>query len=127
MVDMSSLNFTDNTPINPVTQMINSVELTGADAPADTGSAFQQAGAGNFDMGIGTGIQTSSKVTAVNANVTAGGYIYTPGNGNGGSAGYYTFGDGSSGFDPTTEWSAIFCDPSQNPIWGDGACLGDSR
>jgi len=127
MVDMSTLTFNDNTPINSATQMINSVELTGTDAPANSDTVFQQAGAGNFDMGIGTGIQTSRELATVNANVTAGGYIYTPGTGPGGSGGYYSFEDGSGGFDPTTEWSAAFCDPSQNPIWGDGACLGDSR
>lgn len=129
MLDMSALTFNDDTPINPATQMINSVELTAADAPKNIIGAFQQLGVGNFDMGIGTGV-TVSRDLIVSEYVNAGGYTYTPGTGPydyGGSGGVYSFGDGSGAtYDPTTEWSTTYCDPSQNPDWGDGACLGDS-
>ena len=78
------------------------------------------------DFNINTTSQVDGYGFMANPNVTAGGYTYTTGSGNGGSGGTYAFTGGGIGFDETVDWAGM-CDPSQNTNWsGNGACTDDS-
>ena len=115
--DMRNKTFSDRTPIDP-DRNINTMELTGPDAPGSDipTSTFggQTRVDGNFD--ISTDGQT--------LRITAGAYTWSQGSGPGNSDGtwtYYANGPGAAptiGFDPTSgiNWESFY-DPAQNPVW----------
>lgn len=92
-LDMSALGYTgtQNTP----GAIVNKLVVTSPGLPA---------GSANFDIAN----------FAATRNVTGGRYTYTPGTGDGGSAGKYSYAGG-----PLTttviDWPS-FCDPAQNPV-----------
>ncbi|HHM06248.1 MAG TPA: hypothetical protein ENJ19_11005 [Gammaproteobacteria bacterium] len=89
--DMRSIDYKDISTAAPI---INTVSLTGPNAPEDM-----------VDFNVGTGSQ--------NGHITAGRYTYTPGPGTLGSEGSYTYWEGDVNVEGV-DWSA-FRDPAQNP------------
>lgn len=104
-MDMRGKNYSDITPINTATSVVNTLVLTGA---------TRQGTEGDYD------IQTD----ALTSRLSAGGFTYTPGSGNGGSGGVYTWSDSVDNFQPMNRNYAGYCNPAQNPNWsGNGACV----
>jgi len=105
-LDMRNKSYLDNTPIDPATDMTNTLTLIGADVPMDQG---------NYDSTTDDG----------DTYVSAGAYTYTDGTNYGGSLGTYSYADSGLGdeFQPTNFDYSLYCDDQQNSNWsGSGAC-----
>lgn len=104
-MDMRGKNYSDITPINTATSVVNTLVLTGA---------TRQGTEGDYDI----------QADALTSYLSAGGYTYTPGSGYGGSGGVYTWSDPVDNFQPMNRDYQGYCNPAENPVWGNGACVG---
>lgn len=106
-IDMRGKNYSQSTPVD-YTSMINTLVLK---------ESTRQGTEGDYDM----------QNDAQTAHITAGGFTYTAGSGNGGSGGTYTWSDLVDNFQPMNRNYQGYCNPSQNSNWsGNGACVGSS-
>lgn len=104
-LDMSAIDYsTDNTPGQlALTQSVTSAGVPAQQTNPSTGTLLPDSG--NFDV---TQVGPSAK-----PSITGGRYTYTPGSGDGGSLGAYSY--FADIFDPYNVNWAQYCDPAQNP------------
>ena len=107
-MDMRGRNYSQITPIDPTTSVVNTLVLTGSNRAATEG---------NYDL----------QDQAQTSHISAGGFTYTNGSGNGNSGGVYTWYAPVDNFQPMNRNYAVYCDPTQNSDWsGNGACINGS-
>lgn len=104
-MDMRGKTYSDITPINTATSVVNTLVLT---------EASRQGTEGDYNI----------QADALTSYLSAGGFTYTPGSGYGGSGGVYTWSDPVDNFQPMNRNYQGYCNPAQNPVWGSGACVG---
>ncbi len=107
-IDMSNIGYNDMSQAGTVTlrQTINAPEFPPQQTHPVTGDPLPNAG--NFDI--------DALASTANRVISGGRYTYSPGAGDGGSLGAYTY--FADGFDIyNVDW-ASFCDPLQNPASG---------
>lgn len=105
-IDMRGKNYSEITPIN-TTSVVNTLVLL---EPSRQGTE------GDYDI----------QADASTSYLSAGGFTYTPGSGYGGSGGVYTWSDPVDNFQPMNRNYQGYCNPAENPVWGNGACVGGS-
>src|SRR3569623_1112349 len=107
-MDKRGRNYSQITPIDPSTSVVNTLVLTGSNRAATDG---------NYDL----------QVHAQTSHISAGGFTYTNGSGNGNGGGVYTWYAPVDPFQPLHRNYAVYCDPTQNSDWsGNGACINGS-
>lgn len=104
-LDMRGKNYSDITPINTATSVVNTLVLL---------ESSRQGTEGDYDI----------QADASTSYLSAGGFTYTAGSGYGGSGGVYTWSDPVDNFQPMNRGYGNYCNPSENPNWsGNGACV----
>jgi hypothetical protein len=107
VVDMTNSNYSQDIPgAIGLNQTLNIVGIPDPGTNPSTGDPFPSST--NFDI--------TNPLPNSNIDITGGRFTYSPGNGDGGSLGAYTY--FADGFDIYNVNWAAFCDPAQNPVSG---------